>query len=182
MCDVGLQLSMFPPGLQNCMIVPCCLSNDVASQPAVPLGGCRPTVDLLVDTIACPVQIFIGGEFIGGASQLIDLIAKDGLQAQLKAAEGKSAFPKDIADLVAAHAKEQKPTVDPEVAALGAKMKDKLTRVKCAASCDCISNCSSSGAAAVLTVAVHHTHQRSHAHALCVLTIQIQSSSRLGKN
>lgn len=85
-----------------------------------------------------PVQIFIGGDFIGGASQLIDLITNNALEAQLKAAEGKSAFPKAIAELVAEHAEEQKPTVDPEVAALGAKMNEKLTRVKCVTLWKCV--------------------------------------------
>lgn len=61
----------------------------------------------------------------------MDLIAKDELQAKLTAATGKSAFPDAIAELVAQHAKEEKPsTVDPEVAALRASLKEKLPRTK----------------------------------------------------
>lgn len=79
-----------------------------------------------------PVQIFIGGVFAGGASQLLDLIANNELQPKLTAAEGKSAFPEGIAELVEQHAKEDKPTaVDPEVVALSATLKDKAPRVKC---------------------------------------------------
>lgn len=68
---------------------------------------------------------------MGGASQLLDLIAQDGLQSKLTAAAGKAAFPDAIAELVAQHAKEEKPSaVNPELLAVKASLKEKAPRVK----------------------------------------------------
>eukprot|EP00892_Ulva_mutabilis_P005886 jgi/Ulvmu1/366/UM001_0373.1 len=78
-------------------------------------------------------QIFIGGEFIGGASELLDIIKKEELTQRLDAAAGKAAFPNDIATLIEQHAPEEKSTEDEEVTELRKTLKNTMPRADIAA-------------------------------------------------
>ena len=77
------------------------------------------------------MQIFVAGQFVGGASELIALIDGGGLDAKLAAAQGKPAFPADIADLVAQHvgaaAEAPQSLRDKEAQALGDALASEMT-------------------------------------------------------
>jgi glutaredoxin len=79
------------------------------------------------------VHVFIGTDFVGGASQLVEIIEKGELSDRLAAAAGKPAFPDSIAQLVAMHAKEAKSdnVINPELLKLKPLLKEKVARVKC---------------------------------------------------
>jgi hypothetical protein len=49
------------------------------------------------------LQIFVRGEFVGGASELVHLIETGELANMLSNTEGRQAFPSNIADLVKKH-------------------------------------------------------------------------------
>lgn len=102
-------------------MVPCWLSSETALS------------RLMTSTLNSPsvrrTQIFIGGDFIGGASELLDLMGQGKLSERLDAAEGKGAFPDDIATLISQRAPKDAPAaVDEEIQALKKSLKDNMPR------------------------------------------------------
>jgi hypothetical protein len=77
------------------------------------------------------VQIFVGGEFVGGASELSNLIETGELANMLSNTQGRQAFPSKIADLVKNHTPSSKGAAkDPEdekAEALGNILANELT-------------------------------------------------------
>jgi hypothetical protein len=76
------------------------------------------------------LQIFIGGELVGGASDLMNLIEADVLTDMLNKAEDRKPFPTKIADLLSERASRStdaaKSSDDKKAEALGKALADEL--------------------------------------------------------
>ena len=47
------------------------------------------------------MQVFVGGEFVGGASELLAIMASGELTEKLKLVQGSRPFPQDLEDVIA---------------------------------------------------------------------------------